>query len=174
MHKLYKNSVGYNWKTYMTASNNKFRLSDYPLLEDIVYVLGGMVLAVLFYNVLGFALGTDDPVVTVVSDSMLPTLHRGDMLVLKGVPFEDLEAGGEHGKGDIIVYICEGDNCPGRKLIVHRLYQKNDDGTFVTWGDNNKVPDPWTGHEGWIKGKEIARVPYLGYPRLVLSKIFGI
>src|SRR3989338_9134475 len=98
-----------------------FKLSDYPLLEDIAYICFGMVMALVFYNVLGFALDTEDPVVTVVSHSMIPTLTRGDMLVLKGTGFEELQAGNEHKKGDIIVYICQAENCPGEKLIVHRL-----------------------------------------------------
>lgn len=154
-------------------TTQQFKLSDYPLLEDIAYIGLGMLMAIAFYNTLGFALNTEDPIVTVVSYSMLPTLDRGDMLILKGVPFEELEAGEEKGKGDIIVYICQADNCPGEKLIVHRLYKKFDDGTFRSWGDNNPAPDPWTGKAEWVKGKVVQRVPYVGYPRLWMSAVIG-
>ena len=151
----------------------KFKLSDYPLLEDAAYIGIGMLMAIIFYNALGFALNTNDPIVTVVSHSMLPALNRGDMLFLKGIPFEDLAAGEEHAKGDIIVYICEAENCPGEKLIVHRLYKKLDDGKFQTWGDNNPRPDPWIAQKEWISGKVIGRVPLVGYPRLWLSSAIG-
>lgn len=151
------------------------KLEKYPpIVEDIVFVFIGMILAIVFYNVMGFALKTSEPIVTVVSYSMYPTLDRGDLLVLKGVSPSDLEVGNEHGKGDIIVYVCPTRyDCPGiqsaPRLIVHRAYQRNEDGTLRTWGDNNPNPDSWSVDPSWIHGKVILKVPYLGYPRLLLG-----
>lgn len=137
------------------------------ILGDVMYVIAGMLLAILVYNGLGYALDTSDPIVTVVSQSMLPTLDVGDMLVLKGVPVEDLVAGRDD--GDIIVYYQPDMD----KLIVHRLYSIEDDGTLRTWGDNNAHMDNWKIQPEWVVGKVIYRVPYLGYPRIVLGELIN-
>ncbi|MCK5474635.1 MAG: signal peptidase I [Candidatus Aenigmarchaeota archaeon] len=135
------------------------------LLTDILYVFLGFLVMYAFYTGIGFALGTPNPVVTVVSGSMLPTLERGDILVLKGISSEDeLEYGRE--KGTILIYYHPNMN----KLIVHRLYQKNPDGTYKTWGDNNPMADPWSVEHEWFRGRMILRIPYLGYPKILLSE----
>lgn len=138
-------------------------------------MLGGVLLALVVYNGMGFILGTSDPIVTVVSQSMQPTLERGDMLVLYGVPFGEIKAGQK--TGDVIVYLCPETEprCPrGNKLIVHRVYTRNADNTLTSWGDNNPAPDQWRIREEWVRGKMILRVPYLGYPRILISDILKI
>ncbi len=140
---------------------------------SVVYILFGMFLAVLVYQTLGFALNTQDPVVVVVSCSMLPNLDRGDLLILKGIDPKDLKAGVD---GDIIVYVCPSGQAgcpPGNKLIVHRLYKINPDGTLVSWGDNNPYPDAWAVKPEWLKGKMLYRMPLLGEPKLLLSEILS-
>ncbi len=147
-------------------------LESHEFIGNIVYIVFGMVLAVIVYQALGFALGTEDPIVVVVSCSMLPNLDRGDMLVLKGVDVGDLKAG--RTDGDIIVYVCPSDNpgCPpGNKLIVHRLYKINEDGTLVSWGDNNPSADAWAVKPEWLKGKVVYRAPLLGEPKLILTEL---
>lgn len=132
------------------------------LLSDILWVLVGIITALAIYNGLGLILSTEKPMVTVISYSMYPTLTRGDMLVLKGADPKDIAV------GDIIVY-----NYPLKnKLIVHRVYRINADGTLKTKGDNNETnsqPDPWVVEPEWIIGKMIYRVPYLGYPRILIG-----
>ncbi|MFH1126953.1 MAG: signal peptidase I [archaeon] len=149
-------------------------------IGSIVYVLFGMFLAVIVYQGLGFALDTDDPIVVVVSCSMLPVLDRGDLLILKGEDAGDLTPGlpprSDVPGGDIIVYVCPSDSSgcpPGNKLIVHRLYKANDDGTFTSWGDNNPAPDAWAVKPEWIKGKVLYRVPLLGEPKLIMTEILS-
>jgi len=135
------------------------------IVESVAYIVLGMVLAAAAYGILGAVLQTSNPVVTVVSDSMIPTLYRGDLLVLKGVPVSELKAG--RPGGDIIVYYY----APASKLIVHRIWKINSDGTINTWGDNNSNPDPWPVQPDWVRGKMVLRVPYLGYPRLWIRDI---
>ena len=136
-------------------------------METLGYLVLGVVLAVASYAVLGAVLDTKNPIVTVVSYSMVPTLTRGDLLVLKGVEPSELVAGREN--GTIIVYYHEQTN----RLIVHRVYKINPDGTVNTWGDANTGPDPWPITPEMIRGKMILRVPYLGYPRLLLKDALG-
>lgn len=153
----------------------KKRLALSELLEDIVYMFGGVLLALVVYQGLIFVLGTPEPIVTVVSQSMEPTLMRGDMLVLRGASVDTLRAGMPD--GNIIVYVCphEEPKCPpGDKLIVHRVYSKNPDGTLTSKGDNNPAQDQWRIQPSWIKGKMILRLPYLGYPRIIISEILNI
>jgi signal peptidase I len=55
-----------------------------PFAKDIFEIVVAFVAAWLFLQGLGFALGTSMPVVSVVSESMEPILHRGDLLVVVG------------------------------------------------------------------------------------------
>ncbi|RLG15162.1 MAG: signal peptidase I [Candidatus Nanohalarchaeota archaeon] len=127
-------------------------------------IILGVFFAFLFYNALGFALDTKTPLVTVVSCSMYPELNVGDLLLLKGVEdIKDIQAGKD---GDIIVYYQKNFN----KLIVHRVWEINNN-TISTWGDNNYAKDSWTTSFDEIKGKSILRIPYLGYPRILLFNI---
>lgn len=61
----------------------------------------------------------------VATDSMEPTIHPGDMISIKSVPFEEIET------GDIIVYWA--DNLD--RYIVHRVVAK-EEGRLYTKGDN--------------------------------------
>jgi len=136
-------------------------------IETLEYLALGIILAVASYAILGAVLETKNPIVTVVSYSMVPTLTRGDLLVLKGVQVNELVAGREN--GTIIVYYHE----PTNRLIVHRVWRINSDGTVNTWGDANTGPDPWSISQDMIRGKMILRIPYLGYPRLLLKDFLG-
>ncbi|MEA3343842.1 MAG: signal peptidase I [archaeon] len=155
-------------------------LESHEFIGNVVYILFGMALAVIVYQALGFALSTEDPIVVVVSCSMLPNLDRGDMLILKGVDVGELKAGlpprGDIPGGDIIVYVCPSNSpgCPpGNKLIVHRLYKINEDGTLVSWGDHNPSADAWAVKREWLKGKVVYRVPLLGEPKLILTDLLN-
>jgi hypothetical protein len=158
--------------------------------ETIGYILLGIIAAYLLNFGLGFALGTELPVVAVVSDSMThdsTTLERhyqflqenygyseeevnswpikdgffkGDVLVIKGVVGEDLEV------GDVIVYSIQGQGTP----IVHRIVDI-ENGNIITKGDHNPTQDPWELNK--IHGEAMIVVPYLGWPKLILTKIMG-
>ncbi len=144
------------------------------IAESVAYIVLGMVLAAAGYGILGAVLGTSNPVVTVVSSSMEPALHRGDLLILEGATVSELREGRQN--GSIIVYNYP----PADKLIVHRVWKINTDtitgmatATVKTWGDNNPAPDPWNVEPGWIRGKMVLQIPYLGYPRLWLKDFLG-
>ena len=54
-------------------------------LSWVVYIVFSFVFAYVLYSILGFALQTTSPLVIVVSGSMLPTMARGDVVILHGV-----------------------------------------------------------------------------------------
>ncbi len=160
-------------------------------IETIGYIVLGVVAAYLLNFGLGLAMGTDLPVVAVVSDSMThdtltPTRHyeflennlgysreeidswpikdgflRGDVLVVDGVSIDELNI------GDVIVYDIKGQSTP----IVHRIV-KIDNGQIKTKGDHNPSYDPWEPEK--IHGKAVLVIPYLGWPKLILTEILGV
>ena len=162
------------------------------LVENVKYIVLGIVTAYLFNLVLGLALDTDLPVVAVVSESMThdvtTELHhyqfleenygytreqidswplkngfrKGDVLIIKGVNRDELEV------GDVIVYNIDSE---GRGIpIVHRII-KIDKNEIVTKGDHNIVEDQW--NIGKIRGKAVFVIPYIGWPKLVLTYILS-
>lgn len=151
---------------------NKYLESLKPYLYDIRDVVLAFIYAFLFYKFLGFLLGTNYPVLSVVSCSMVPTLHRGDIIIIKHVDWDDILATGKwkDPNATIIVYYQPWQH----KLIVHRVYQKYENNrTLVTWGDNNSHPDPWVVTYDMVQGKVIAHIPYIGYFRIFVGALFG-
>lgn len=160
------------------------------IFENVKYILFGIVAAYLLNFGLGLALRTNLPIVAVVSDSMkhdslTDVRHydyledmgyspdevnswpitggflKGDVLVVTGVSDEDLEI------GDVIVYDIEGQSVP----IVHRVIDIKD-GEVVTKGDHNPTYDPWKAKK--IHGKAVVVVPFLGWPKLLLTQIISV
>ncbi len=153
------------------------RFAHLPIVEDVIYIGGGILLAFFIYNALGMVLSTDKPVLTVVSGSMEPTLNIGDLIVIRGADSLEIEV------GDIIVFnpvIVD-------KLVVHRVYSISEDlridevsgeesvvRYFRTKGDNNVTNshvDPWILSDGHIRGVCQFHIPYLGYPRILVTNL---
>jgi signal peptidase len=132
------------------------------VLSTAAHIALGIILAFSINQTLAFALSTDMPVVAVESNSMVPTFSRGDILVLQGVPPEQL------GVGDVIVFSPDQNAVP----IVHRIIKINDDGTFQTKGDANsgQLPFEKSIHPEQIHGKEIMIIPYLGWVKIGMSE----
>ncbi len=117
------------------------------------------------------ALATDSPFFVVVSESMVPTLHVGDELVVRGEPFASLQV------KDIIVFhnpaqrfdsslrhacLANPEDIPC--VIVHRVFSISDEnGRMVTTkGDANSRPDPIPVVASDYIGKVIYSIPYVG------------
>ena len=67
-------------------------------LNESYFLILSIVLAFGILQTMGAGLGTEKPVVTVISTSMCPALQVGDILVIQNQPYEELE------ENDIIVY----------------------------------------------------------------------
>lgn len=65
--------------------------NDNEAVSWIVYLVFAFVFAWLFYNALGIALGTASPMVIVLSGSMEPLYHRGDVVVMQHVAAEQID-----------------------------------------------------------------------------------
>jgi signal peptidase len=129
--------------------------------------------AFLIYYIMQIALNTESPMVVVVSGSMEPKLHRGDLLFLKGKDAEDIKNGTIEGKeGDIIVFDARGlwITAPSDP-IVHRVVDKKYDNGwfFLTKGDANTSPDAEWVPETRILGVVVGRIPYVGWVKIILT-----
>jgi signal peptidase len=130
--------------------------------SSIFYIILGVVLAVGVNQGLVLALSTDMPIVAVESNSMVPTFHRGDILILQGASHDQLDI------GDIIVFSPPNQDVP----VVHRIIEINPDGTLQTKGDANSG-QIW--YEKSIKtsqihGKEIVIIPLLGWIKIITTE----
>lgn len=127
--------------------------------SSIFYVILGVILALLVNQGMAFALSTDMPIVAVESDSMVPTFYKGDILVLQGVPAEQLKV------NDIIVFSPPNQETP----VVHRIIGINPDGTFQTKGDANpgQIWYEKSIKASQIHGKQIMIIPLLGWIKII-------
>lgn len=79
--------------------------------------------------------------VFVLSGSMEPTLKTNGVAIAKKVPSNEVK------QNDIIMF--KKDNL----IISHRVIKINNDGSFVTKGDNNSTEDNFVVTKGEVKGK---------------------
>lgn len=86
----------------------------------------------------------------VYSGSMEPTFAPGDLIVITPPP-KVLEP------GMVLTLNVDG------QLVTHRLVSVNADGSLVTKGDINHVPDDWGNARVKIVGLYRFSIPYLGY-----------
>ncbi len=130
----------------------------------------------LIYFILQITLNTELPLVVVISDSMEPTIYKGDLLFVKGVNPNDIKNGTiEEKNGDIIVFNVNGlwERAPNYP-IVHRVinkYQKGDIWYFRTKGDANLYPDPIDISQYHIYGIIYGRIPYIGWIKIFLTEL---
>jgi len=124
------------------------------------------VIAIYFLTLASFQMvfGTQTPFMVVVSNSMYPTLKINDIIIVKNVPIDDIKI------GDIIVFKSP---LNPQTPIVHRVINIIEDiggsKIFITKGDNNPTPDPWTVSEDLILGKVVYVIPQIGVVPKILN-----
>ena len=157
--------------------------------RDVIEILAAFAVAWLFYQGLAFAVGTNLPIVSVVSDSMYHSpasfnewwlSHKTfyEQLGITKDEFTRYSLPNGMSKGDLL-FVVKPDNIKIGDIvlynrgvtIVHRIVSITNNG-YVTKGDNNLVSDPEI-KSSQVVGKVVADVPVLGYPRLMLFA-FGI
>ena len=136
-----------------------------------------------FYEIMKLASGTQFPIVVVVSESMEPNIHVGDLLFVHYVPPEDIKNGTiADKKGDVILYNASGLwTNPPADPIVHRVVGKRWDEAqkkwfFITKGDYNLDTDPPGSPsleievpEDHVLGVVWGDIPYIGYVKIWLT-----
>jgi signal peptidase len=154
-----------NKKTTQTIKTVLFYLITLFLLA---YVSVSLFLPEKVIDVFGFQLTT----ISRATESMVPTIEPGDIIMLKDVDEEDIE------ENDIISFYnyARGQNSQGQEVwvkirIVHRLIEIDDEtGAYITQGDNNSSIDTIYDEDGNITeltydqviGAYVFRVPFIG------------
>ena len=131
------------------------------------------------YGAFTLAMGTANPLVVVESESMLPTLQIGHLLVLQARAPDQIQV------GDIIVFNASYHTKP----IVHRIVEiesiviepeNTTAGTpeitefhYYTQGDNNDRRDPMHRQYEDIVGVVVFAIPYIGHVTLFLHQPLG-
>jgi signal peptidase len=136
----------------------------------LVILLGIVVGATLGgYGLFMVGMGTTSPLVVVTSESMVPNLERGDLLVLQAKPAEQIFV------GDIIVFLDTEWHTNGP--VVHRVIsvtENNGTYTYETRGDANSHQDPDNRRYDEVVGVVVFRVPLIGHVSLFLRTTEGI
>ena len=91
------------------------------------------------------------------SGSMSPSIRVGDVVVARALPADARIA-----VGRVMVFVN-----PARsdgELLVHRVIERRDEGTFTTQGDNNVFPDSTPVPRSAFRAQGVLRVPYVALP----------
>ena len=100
--------------------------------------------------------------VRVDGHSMDPTLHNGDIVVVRKQA--------AYAVGDVVTYrIPQGEFGAGAR-VVHRLVAGDGWRSFTTRGDNRTIDDPWHPRAHDVVGRLVTRVPGAGYLMGELSR----
>ena len=120
-------------------------------------------LAFLLISVLPKAAGYDAFVIK--SDSMLPAIKKGSLVLTKPVSFEDIRT------GDILTFF----DSHTSGYFTHRVFRVyGDTKQLATKGDANEKPDPKTTHYSCVKGRAVHVLPLIGYPYLAVNSMPGM
>lgn len=121
-------------------------LSEILLITILYLFFGYLVLSKIFF------------LAVVVSDSMRPTLEKGDLVLIQTISKKPEE-------GDVILFsgFIELDQ-ERRETVIHRVYKVNKDGSVLTKGDAMPRVDPWVVPPEKIIGKAVV---ILGHPVVI-------
>ena len=96
-------------------------------------------------------LGGSTRIIVVSGVSMEPTYDLGDLVLVREQSTSQI--------GDIVVFeVPEGQTGAGL-LVIHRVLKIDDEGFFITQGDNRSTPDEWQLTEDDIVGQPLAHLP---------------
>jgi len=131
-----------------------------------------ILLTLLMFMMISYASGTRHFASVVISGSMEPVFHRGDMIFSSGIS-DDIQM------EDIVIFQTNDKD----KYIVHRIidvsFSDNGEPEFLTKGDNNSVDDYIGGiypspqfrlDRSNIFAKVHFSIPYLGYPTILIKE----
>ncbi|KAJ8654700.1 signal peptidase I [Lichtheimia ornata] len=147
------------------------RMNARQVALQVLNILTVISTALMIWKALGLTLNTESPIVVVLSGSMEPGFHRGDLLVLSMPSQDPVDV------NDICVFKLPGRDVP----IVHRVIKLHDDAVtkkqyLLTKGDNNArddrgLYDPrqmWI-HREHVVGKVKGFVPYVGMLTIMMN-----
>jgi len=155
---------------------------DERIKELLKYGLTFIILIGVFVGgnyVLQGVLGTEYPMMVVVSQSMVPTLGVGNFIFVGEITNMSAVVAAPYPEGEIIVFRHPQNP---NEYIVHRavkMVELNQEVAFYTRGDNNTYTIHYP-YDGWgavpaedVLGRVVARAPILGYFSLFIKTMLG-
>lgn len=119
----------------------------------VAFVVVALVLAGWVVFLRPQSMGGDVSYIVVRGTSMQPIFHTGDLVIVR-----DQAA---YGPGEVVAYrVPEGELGAGQ-VVIHRIVGE-EDGRFITQGDNNNVRDPWLPAGSDIVGRPWVLLPGVG------------
>ncbi|PSG99906.1 MAG: signal peptidase I [Nanohaloarchaea archaeon SW_4_43_9] len=127
-------------------------LKESKTFNEFYFIALALILAFGIIQTTGVVLDTEKPVVTVVSCSMYPEYNVGDVILVQGQSFEEIE------EGDVVVY----------DLL------KTDD-HVETQGDNTRGQHDFEKdvRPGQIYGKTALSIPRVGLVKILAMDLLG-
>ncbi|MGQ4833394.1 MAG: signal peptidase I [Candidatus Asgardarchaeia archaeon] len=160
----------YEWLLLLIEKNETSKFADTLRKHesDLKTVFLGILLIASVFGVnfyLPSALNTTHPIVVVSSQSMVPNLNVGDIIILHGVPPSEIKV------GDIIVFKATWlpENSP---FVIHRVIKieiKSGHYYFYTKGDHNLIRDPEPAPDTNVIGVAVVVIPKIGTVTLFLQ-----
>lgn len=99
----------------------------------------------------------------IMSNSMHPVYNRGDMVIVR-----QKDSSTDIKIGDIIQYTAKSRTITHRVVVV---VVDKDVVQYITRGDNSNSNDPWLISESQISGIVKARIPFIGYPTVIVNEM---
>jgi signal peptidase I len=102
--------------------------------------------------------------IVIASNSMYPTIERGDIVVMRKTPFEEIKI------NDIIEYKLD------RISVIHRVLEirnTREGKVLITKGDNNASNDSEPVSAEQVHGVIVSNIPKAGYPTLWLREVIS-
>lgn len=128
-----------------------------------LHVVGVVVLILLLTPFIVFAapqaVGAEHSYV-VLSSSMSPTIHAGDVVIVNSVDASQVE------EGDVITFEPPSGGFQGAEYVTHRVVdvvEKNGESHFKTKGDANEEADSALVPPENVVGEVMFHIPYIGH-----------
>ncbi len=159
-----------------STKEKKEKSSNKKIIIAVIIISFAFFGSFIIYFVMQVVLNTPNPMVVVISGSMEPNIHVGDLLFLRGVddPASIRNGTIEDKDGDVIVYDARGLYIGAPvEPIVHRVVNNiiiNESGYFFwTKGDANTIIDPAPVPANHILGVVVGGIPYIGLVKIFLT-----
>lgn len=102
----------------------------------------------------------------VLTDSMYPQIESGDLILCHTAESDEIAV------GDVITFYDPMGN--GTSVVTHRVLSINEDGSFVTKGDNNNVEDQVAVEADDLIGVYRSRIPGAGNVAMFMQSTAGL
>lgn len=124
-------------------------------LVNIAFIVAVVALAAVWAVTLRpQALGGPASYVLVRGQSMEPTYHSGDLVLVRAAPSYEV--------GDIVAFRVPDDDLGAGIILIHRIIGGSASEGYQLKGDNNDSPDAWLPRDTDVVGKAWIEVPRLG------------